>query len=300
MKKLLLLSVLLVLMTGFVTSAWALLMNEGFEGASFPPSEWSTAATAWESYTGYAYTGAKSCKSGYSPSGDWWLMTPLLRPEAGANTLTFWYRDYSSSSGWDYTDEYTWVMVSTTSNAPVAFTSTVWTGSYTTFTTTWQQASVDLSGYNGQNIFLAFKSYHSGGNYRIIDDVTGINFAPASIPPTPSAAINPLMDAINVPVNTDLVWSAAGGTPDGYRVYFDTASTPTTLVVPRMVTEYISIQPVLRQLWYPPNRELPGLLRPGWQPTRNTGGRWCPIMSMVMLSDAQSGILQPVQVLLSI
>jgi hypothetical protein len=172
MKK----SLLLIAMLFVLTSMFAVLLNEGFEATTFPPDEWTTAPTAWGRYTTYYYTGTAAAKAGYS-TGTWWLMTPKLTPAAGANTLTFWYRDYSSSTAWDYPDEYTYVMVSTTDNQTASFTTTVWTGDYMQFTETWQQATIDLSAYNGQNIYIAFKSVHTGGNYRIIDDVTGVNLA---------------------------------------------------------------------------------------------------------------------------
>ncbi len=232
MKKLLLFAFLLVLMAGFATSIWATMMNEGFEGSTFPPENWASAPTSWEIFgtPGYSHTGNQAVKSGYSPSGNWWLITPGLRPEAGANALTFWYRDYSASTGWDYEDEYTYVMISTTGYAPADFTTTLWTGSYSDFTLDYQQASIDLSGYNGMDIYIAFKSVHTGGNYHIIDDVTGINFSTAAQPPLPSSLIYPTMDATGVALNSALSWNIASGSPTNYKVYFGTVNPPVTLV----------------------------------------------------------------------
>lgn len=196
-------------------------LYESFEGDTFPPTGWSTAPTPWGIYTVYAHTGTKSVKSGFT-AGTWWLMTPTLAIEEGANTLTFWYRDYSESSGWDYVDEYTYVMLSTTGNAPENFTTTLWTGDYQTFTTTWQMASIDLSAYNGQNVVIAFKSVHTGGNYRIIDDVAGPNIYVPSGPPDPVTLVYPANGATGLPqVGFNLTWTPAttGGLPDYYAVY---------------------------------------------------------------------------------
>jgi len=207
-----------VALSGNALSATAL--YEGFEGATFPPADWTTSPTAWESYTGYAHTGTKSTKSGFS-TGTWWLMTPRLAITEDANTLNFWYRDYSESTTWDYADEYTYVMVSTTGNAPADFTDTIWTGDYLAFTTTWQLADLDLSAYNGQNIYIAFKSTHTGGNYRIIDDVSGPErYVPAG-PPEPVVLSYPANEATGLPIaGFDLSWTpGAGGVPTYYGVF---------------------------------------------------------------------------------
>jgi len=219
---------IVVAMLCIMASMFAVLLNEGFEGTTFPPEEWQTAGNAWQRYTSYYHTGTACVKSGYSPTGDWWLITPRLTPQAGANTLTFWYRDYSSSTGWDYVDEYTYVMVSTTNTAIGSFTQTVWTGDYLQFTETWQQASVDLSAYNGQNIYIAFKSIHTGGNYRMVDDVTGINLTPNVTPPNPAVCVSPVNGATNVMVSSNLVWATGGGMPTGYRLFFGTDGGGTT------------------------------------------------------------------------
>ncbi len=207
-----------VALSGNALSATAL--YEGFEGATFPPADWTTSTTAWQSYTSYYHTGTKAAKSGYS-TGDWWMMTPRLSITEDANDLYFWYRDYSESTSWDYADEYTYVMVSTTGNAPADFTDTVWTGDYLNFTTTWQLANIDLSAYNGQNIYVAFKSTHTGGNYRIIDDVSGPErYVPAG-PPEPVVLSYPANEATELPIaGFDLTWTpGAGGVPTYYAVY---------------------------------------------------------------------------------
>ncbi|NLA44023.1 MAG: choice-of-anchor D domain-containing protein, partial [Candidatus Cloacimonetes bacterium] len=196
-------------------------LYESFEGDTFPPTGWSTAPTPWGIYTVYAHTGTKSVKSGLT-AGTWWLMTPTLSIHEGANILTFWYRDYSESTAWDYVDEYTYVMLSTTGNAPENFTTTLWTGDYQTFTTTWQMASIDLSAYNGQNVVIAFKSIHTGGNYRIIDDVAGPDIFVPSGPPDPVNLTYPANGATGLPqVGFNLTWTPAttGGAPDYYAVY---------------------------------------------------------------------------------
>jgi len=98
----------------------------------------------------------------------------------------------------------------------------LWTGDYLTFTTTWQMASIDLSSYNGQNVVIAFKSIHTGGNYRIIDDVAGPNLYVPSGPPDPVTLTYPANGATGIPqTGFNLTWTRAltGGWPNYYVVY---------------------------------------------------------------------------------
>jgi hypothetical protein len=84
-------------------------------------------------------------------------------------------------------------------------------------------ASIDLSAYNGQNVVIAFKSVHTGGNFRIIDDVAGPNLY--SGPPDPVTLTYPVNGATGLPqTGFNLTWTPAttGGVPDYYVVYMST------------------------------------------------------------------------------
>jgi hypothetical protein len=79
-------------------------MNESFEGAAFPPTNWSIydldwGGTLWASSTSYAHTGSKSAKHGYYTPAyqDGWLVSPDIFVKTGAGGLTFWeYTNYTS------------------------------------------------------------------------------------------------------------------------------------------------------------------------------------------------------------
>ncbi len=72
---------------------------------------------------------------------------------------------------------------------------TIWTGNYLTFSTSWQQASISLSAYNDKDIYIAFKHIATGGNYRMIDDITGVHLAPPSSVPNPAIIVSPANEA---------------------------------------------------------------------------------------------------------
>jgi hypothetical protein len=145
-------------------------LNESFEGSTFPPFGWRTQPIEWSLTNYVSYDGDLSVYAGYEV-GTWWLITPKLKPIDGANTLSFYYCDY-----WDYWDEdgeFTYVLVSTSldfSNAE-----TVWAGDSDDFTEDWQQAVIPLSDYNDMEIYIAFKHVSIFGNIRYIDLVSGVN-----------------------------------------------------------------------------------------------------------------------------
>jgi hypothetical protein len=151
---------------------------ESFTGLTFPPPGWTvynfftTADDAWSRYTVY-YNSAPACARIYYdvPNNDW-LITPRLRVVTG-DELRFWWRTQSTS----YT-ETLFVRVST--NPDVSDT-----GSYllidqvsSTGNISWFNKQIDLSGYAGQDIYIAF-FYRANNTYGMaIDDVTGPYFPP--------------------------------------------------------------------------------------------------------------------------
>lgn len=175
MKKLL--SLLTVLIFLSILSAEAFF--EDFDGSSFPPNGWTVGPEPWflNNNTDFSYSQPYSARSGNVSGHTYWLISPRVYPTTGSNILTFWYRDHDAGYIWDHQDEYTYVMVSTMTNNYLHFTDVVWTGGWDDFGLNWQQAQIDLSAYNGQSIYVGFKHVATGGNFRYIDDVSGLNLA---------------------------------------------------------------------------------------------------------------------------
>jgi len=204
---------------------------EDFSSASFPPTGWTVGPNPWyrDTSAGYYYSAPASARTGNVNWTEYWLISPRLSPSPGANILTFWRRDHEAGYIWDHQDEYTYVMVSTLTNNYLHFTDLVWTGGYQDFGLAWQQTQIDLSAYNGQNIYVGFKHISTGGNFRYIDDVAGINLAvvppedPAGFSATAVGAdqvqlawlTNAANDAVMLAYNTE----SAIGTPLDNHVY---------------------------------------------------------------------------------
>jgi len=138
------------------------------------------------------------------------------------------YRDYSSDTSYDYTNEYTYVLVSTTTDFTDAVP--IWTGNYLIFTTEWQQANLDLFYYIGTDIYIAFKHVATGGNNRYIDNVFGPEITPEA--PGAPTLVSPADGAEYVSTLPTFKWNAptTGSLPIDYTVYCDTSTNPTTPV----------------------------------------------------------------------
>lgn len=177
-------------------SAQAQLLNESFEGASFPPTGWIKQLGAnglgttfsWNSTTGLTGEGkiaATFVESSGSGTLEKWLVTPQLQPNATNNTLNFKAR----RQGPNVLFGKLIIRVSTTSQTShasftqVAEFNEVFNPSPTGITTTLSSFSVNLSAYNNQNIYVAFVWQNtSGGNGVYLDDVKDIPFVPTTAP----------------------------------------------------------------------------------------------------------------------
>ena len=163
------------------TMAEAQLINEGFEGATFPPDGWASfigtnglgtlydweQSTTSNSGTYAAYVRYENVSGGNAED---WLVTPQLFPDATDSTLSFWMRqNYTNDYGTSYT-----VRVSSASQTTHADFSVVQTWAEADFSTTYAQFSVDLSAYIGQAIYVAFVMDQDDGDNWFIDDVSGV------------------------------------------------------------------------------------------------------------------------------
>ena len=233
MKKL---SVVLVLLVLASVLMGQVLLQEGFEGATFPPAGWTMIDADgdghnWISWdvAGTAHTGAKSAASqsyiNYvgELTPDNYLITPqLTMPAAGETQLLY----YVAAQDAEWPEEKYSVMVSTTTPVAASFTA-IYTETLTS--NVWTLKTIDLSAYNGQSIYIAFRHWDCTDMFMMkIDEVIVANIVPG--PPSPAVAIAPLDDAEMIVPSQVLSWAAGfGNTPTGYKMYFGTTNPPTTM-----------------------------------------------------------------------
>lgn len=219
----------LILFTPLYSSTFAQL-NESFDG-TFPPLGWTTFVGSngagpnqdWQKTTSLLdiNTGTGAAFVRYEVTGgplaEDWLVTPKLRPTAGNFTLSFYQKQtYVTDYGTVYS-----IRVSTTDqNNPASYT-TVASQTETNFTTNYTLASVDLSAYIGQDIYVAFVMSQDDGDNWYIDDVTGPDLAPQCLPPSNIALSNITL------TTADITWNQNNAT-NSWEIETIEANTPPT------------------------------------------------------------------------
>jgi len=128
------------------------LINEGFEGTTFPPTGWTNNGCVNSSNN--PKTGSKDlCFNGANDN----IYTPKL---VDPYILSFWYRRSSKSTAW-------------TLNIQISTDASNWTsiGTITSVTTTYQEFTYNLSSYS--NIYIRLLDQRSTGTHeRYVDDFT--------------------------------------------------------------------------------------------------------------------------------
>lgn len=164
----------------------AAILEEGFEGASFPPTGWTAVVvagtTGWTTSTSYPHTGTKSAYNTYQSAGTLgskWLISKRVNL-VGTNsyTLTFWIRRGFTSV---YPPDTVYVRLSTTDSLP---SSPGWTQIYkcytgviadtivdpNIYTANYRQFSTTITGVTG-TAWIAFDHQDDDGQSIYLDDV---------------------------------------------------------------------------------------------------------------------------------
>ncbi|MBP3253392.1 MAG: choice-of-anchor J domain-containing protein, partial [Bacteroidales bacterium] len=212
------LATLFLMLSGLYAQTTAPL-NEGFEDGTLP-DDWKAVTTS-TSYAGWNVTNQTGSGSGYFQphagnyyvtchygSGMSWIMTPKMTPDEDNNTFKFWLAKEGS-----YTSNLE-IRLSTTTQDTAAFTKTLKTITHNDFSAakTYYQFSVDLSDYQDQEVYIAFRNINSSGDFYL-DDVTGplVEVTACQKPKLTIADIT-AKDA-------KLTWTGSEDA-DGYKVYY--------------------------------------------------------------------------------
>lgn len=143
---------------------------EGFSGDAFPPACWDWIRV--NNYYGWQHStnvndpiDPTGTAFSYWPNGDTYLILPHMHINGNA-ILSFDMTFSSSGSG-----EESSVVLSTTGMTALDFSKTLWTA--TEFPTTKTNVSIDLSDYDGQDVYVAFKFAGVGTSGRMwyVDNV---------------------------------------------------------------------------------------------------------------------------------
>jgi len=162
-----------------------LTLNESFDGTTFPPEGWSGNYSLnddyyWVNDRSGPHVGPGSAFNGkthgvpagpHNPNNDW-LVTPRVTPNNTANQLTFWYRGFNKNQ-----HESLEVWVSNGGYTPADFQNPTtgfmaWARGF--YTWDWTLATVNLSSFNNQPVYIAFRYVGVNTNRHgvFIDDVS--------------------------------------------------------------------------------------------------------------------------------
>ncbi len=186
--------------------------NEDFEGSTFPPSGWvkelPDASNDIEQNSDENHTtgGQYSARfSSYNNSTDYnqYLFSEQIHVSAPYTQLKFWHKKSNNSA-----DTLEWG-ISTTGQSSADVTN--WTA-VSLSNSDWQEEIINLSAYDGQDIYIAWHYYGDYLYYVYIDDVV-IDEPPACAAPTNLSASN-IMDT-----QVDLSWTA-GGTETAWNIEY--------------------------------------------------------------------------------
>ena len=155
------------------------ILSEGFEGATFPPTGWTSfigtnglgTVNNWIQATAPNtgdYAAANQYENVVGGIAEDWLVTSQIDLSTSSNTELLFYTTQSWTTNYGSTYE---VKVSTNSQTTHADFVTVATYNETNFGTTYELKNVDLSAYDGMMVYIAFVHYNDDGDNWIIDDV---------------------------------------------------------------------------------------------------------------------------------
>lgn len=196
---------------------------ENFDASTTIPAGWSVinqgGANTWNigAPQGFpappAISGTKVARISYNATAhDDYLITPQITPTAGvSDRLTFWAKNYGPT----YHEHYE-VLISTTDASASANFSTVLQPD-TAAPDAWGKSIIDLTPYNGQPIYIAFRAVSANQFYLCFDDIAN-DTTPAGPPNCDAALTSPLDGATNTAVTGLLTWSGATGDPTGYNL----------------------------------------------------------------------------------
>ena len=192
MKKLLSLSLALFLVTFFVKaqtpiftenfdnglpSGWTQIdaNNDGYmwEGSDNPVSYFAAgtdlSGSGHNGSNGFVLSGSYSNVTSNAITPDNWLITPVVQL-TGAATLSFW----TCSQDEGYSEEHYGVYISTTTNTDTAAFTLLqeYTIGQTRTQTAWENHTINLSAYNGQMVYIAFRHFNCNDQFLLdLDDV---------------------------------------------------------------------------------------------------------------------------------
>lgn len=155
---------------------YSLPFSQEFEDSSFPPPDWATFIGTNSAGNNYNWTTTNNGYVGKSAFVDWddvggalcedWMVSPLI--SLGTNTILSFYEKQTYVRDWG--SNY-YIKISTNSQTNHADFTEIISYTETDFSTSWSSRSIDLSAYDGQDVYIAFVMTNDDGDTWYIDNV---------------------------------------------------------------------------------------------------------------------------------
>jgi len=154
-----------------------------------------------------------------------WLISPKFTEVEGTASISFWARSLTNQYG----AERFKVAVSTTGTAPTDFTTVISPGSYVTTTEAWVQYTYNIP---STAKYVAINCCSQDAFALFIDDITINGVTTSGVEYCPEVTN---LQAEKIGADVKLTWTAATGSPTGYKIYDGT-----TVLAPNVTaTEYM-------------------------------------------------------------
>jgi len=162
--------------------------REGFEGTAFP-SQFGVINDGWVRFTqaGFPFAGTVAAASWANDAGavDNWMIFPQFAiPESDGDAKTFF--RYFTRTGNSTASEQMSVLISTTGNNKTDFTITAFNETLLN-QLGWAERVVDLSAYEGENVYIAIRHHRANGSFAVLLDNVWIGQAVTEITEFPFA-----------------------------------------------------------------------------------------------------------------
>lgn len=191
-------------------AGWTLHNVDGLTPNGTYAGVFGTNAWAVVSWTSEAGNKVASTTSWFNPAGqaDRWLVSPQIAVPAN-NVVELKFNAKSGDTDPAFRDGYT-VYVSTTGTSIANFGTTVY--NISAEVNTWQNKTIDLSQFAGQNIYIAWRNNNSDKNLLSIDNVAITATATASTADFLASKLsvfpNPANDVVTITNNANLLINA--------------------------------------------------------------------------------------------
>lgn len=156
----------------FAGGAPVVLLSEGFESTTFPPTGWQVfdmdgVSPNWARTTLYKHTGSAGAWHLYSNPGedqDGWLVSPAITL-TGGELFSFW--EQTRYPTW-YMYHGLWISEGSSNPADGDY---VELAEFDNPTTAWAQHTVPLGAYSGKTVYLAFRYQGDDADAWVVDDI---------------------------------------------------------------------------------------------------------------------------------